>query len=128
MLVILKRTLIQFSVIFCFQVFILQKILFMEIPDLQSEEGEKFLDNFLKDKSYIAGYEPSKADILVWEKIKKCPSDKYDNLHRWFIQISSFDSNEKKVLPSSDLELKFAGPKIQSASASEGKPLPQVCQ
>jgi len=98
----------------------------MEIPDLQSEEGEKFLDNFLKDKSYIAGYEPSKADILVWEKIKKCPSDKYDNLHRWFIQISSFDSNEKKVLPSSDLELKFAGPKIQSASASEGKPLPQL--
>jgi len=29
-------------------------------------------------------------------------------------------------LPSSDLELKFAGPKIQSASASEGKPLPQL--
>ena len=45
----------------------------MEIPDLQSEEGEKFLDNFLKDKSYIAGYEPSKADILVWEKIKAGP-------------------------------------------------------
>ena len=80
----------------------------MEIPDLSKEEGLTFLNHYLQDKSFIEGFNPSKADTLVLDKIKSCPSEKFENLYRWYKQISSFDSAEKKQLPNCDIELKFS--------------------
>ena len=79
----------------------------MEIPDLSKEEGLNFLDTYLKDKSYMGGYHPTKADISVWDKLKKCPSDKYENVFRWYNHIHSYGS-ERNSFPNSDIEIKFA--------------------
>ena len=43
----------------------------MEIPDVSKEEGLRFLDQHLKDKSYIGGFLPSRADTLVWDITRK---------------------------------------------------------
>ena len=84
----------------------------LEIPDLSKEEGLVFLNNHLKDKSFIGGFKPSKADVSVWEKLKKSPSsDQYENVHRWHNQISSYGS-ERNTLPSSDIAIKFANLQI----------------
>ena len=84
----------------------------MEIPDLSKEEGLVFLNNHLKDKSFMGGFQPSKADVSVWEKLKKCPSsEQYENLHRWYNQISSYGS-ERNTFPVSDLTIKFANVQI----------------
>ena len=79
----------------------------MEIPDLSKGEGLAFLNSHLKDKSFIGGFNPSKADVSVWEKLKKCPSEEYENVHRWYNQISSYGS-ERSTFPSSDIAIKFA--------------------
>jgi len=79
----------------------------MEIPDLSSSEGAQFLDNYLKDRSYIAGFHPSQADTQVWGKLQGSPSEKFENLCRWYNNITSY-GQDKKSFPSSDLEIKFA--------------------
>ena len=79
----------------------------MELPDLGSNEGLQFLDEYLKDKSYISGFHPSQADTQVWGKLQGTPSDIYQNLTRWYNNISSY-GQDKKGLPSCDLVLKFA--------------------
>ena len=81
----------------------------MEIPDISKEEGLTFLDNHLKDKSYIGGYNPSKADTLVWDKLKKCPCDKFENVFRWYKHFATFGA-ERNSLPPSDVEISFAQP------------------
>ena len=83
----------------------------MEIPDLSKEEGLVFLNNHLKDKSFIGGFKPSKADVAVWEKLKKCPSEQYENVHRWHNQITSYGS-ERNTFPVSDIAIKFASMQI----------------
>ena len=79
----------------------------MEIPDLSKDEGLEYLNNYLSDKSFMDGYKASKADVLVWEKLRKRPTDKYENIVRWFSLISSYGA-ERNILPSSDLSIKFA--------------------
>ena len=79
----------------------------MEIPDLSKDEGLEYLNNYLSDKSFMDGYKASKADVLVWEKLRKRPTDKYENIERWFSLISSYGA-ERNILPSSDLSIKFA--------------------
>ena len=79
----------------------------MEIPDLSSVEGAQFLDNHLKDRSYITGFNPTQADTQVWGKMQGPPSDKFENLSRWYTNISSYEQ-DKKSFPPSDIELKFA--------------------
>jgi len=79
----------------------------MELPDLGSNEGLQFLDEYLKDKSYISGFHPSQADTQVWGKLQGTPSDIYQNLTRWYNNISSY-GQDKKGFPSCDLVLKFA--------------------
>lgn len=81
----------------------------MEIPDLTKEEGLRFIDTHLKDKSYIGGYNPSKADTLVWDKLKKCPCDNFENVYRWYKHFATFGA-ERNSLPPSDVEIIFTEP------------------
>ena len=79
----------------------------MEIPDVSKEEGLRFLDLHLKDKSYIGGFLPSRADTLVWDKLKKCPSEHFENVFRWYKHFTSYGS-ERNSLPQCDIEITFA--------------------
>ena len=80
----------------------------MEIPELSKEEGLIFLDSYLKDKSYVRGFHPSKADVCIWDKLRKCPSEQHCNAYRWYTHLASFSSAERSAFPPSDIEIKFA--------------------
>ena len=80
----------------------------MEIPELSKEEGLIFLDSYLKDKSYVRGFHPSKADVCIWDKLRKCPSEQHANAYRWYTHLASFSSAERGAFPPSDIEIKFA--------------------
>ena len=90
---------------------------------MSKEEGLNFLDTYLKDKSYIGGYHPTKADISVWDKLRKCPSDKYENVFRWYNHIHSYGS-ERNSFPNSEIEIKFSQPVccVKTPEVAQPKP------
>ena len=65
----------------------------MTLPqDLNSEAGLAALNDYLKDKSYIEGHEPSQADVAVYEALSSVPNKKHTNVSRWYSHISSFQA------------------------------------
>jgi len=68
----------------------------MGFGDLQSLDGLRLLNTFLADKSYIEGYHPTQADLVVFEAVKKAPSADLENALRWYKHISSFNDGEKQ--------------------------------
>ena len=86
----------------------LQNSVSMEIPDLSSDEGLDFLNKYFKDKSFCFGFSPTKADSLIWEEMKKSPSEKFENLLRWYKHIASYGS-ERNIFPkaNNDIEIHF---------------------
>ena len=67
----------------------------MDQKDFQS------LDAKLHQFSYIGGYTPSSEDRLIWSKIShlKPNSEKFPNLFRWYLHLSSFTSLEISQFP-----------------------------
>ena len=92
----------------------------MEIPDLTCEEGLEFLEKHFKDKSYCFGFHPTKADALLWEELKKAPSEKQENLLRWYRHIASYGS-ERNLFPKSDIDLLFNKKEKEAKKPSEVK-------
>jgi len=74
--------------------------------DINTVEGLITLNNYLADKSYISGYEPSDADSALFEKFKRTPD--FDNVLRWYNHINSFGQKRKA----------FAKANIASAAAT----------
>ncbi|CAF0962366.1 unnamed protein product [Rotaria sordida] len=68
----------------------------MGFGDLQSADGLRLLNTFLADKSYIEGYRPTQGDVVVFEAVKKTPSNEFENALRWYNHIGSFSDAEKK--------------------------------
>ncbi len=64
----------------------------MEFPDINTESGLKFLDNYLQQRSYISDYEPSQNDVIVFRAFRKEPGDQFENAQRWHRHIKSFGS------------------------------------
>eukprot|EP01121_Diplochlamys_sp_Union-15-3_P015971 TRINITY_DN535_c0_g1_i1.p1 TRINITY_DN535_c0_g1~~TRINITY_DN535_c0_g1_i1.p1 ORF type:complete len:208 (-),score=52.55 TRINITY_DN535_c0_g1_i1:51-674(-) len=58
-------------------------------------KGLKELDDYLKDESYIVGYQPSSADAEMLAKISSKPDDKFKHVQRWWKHISSFSVAER---------------------------------
>ena len=92
----------------------------MELPDLTCEEGVEFLEQYFKDKSYCFGFHPTKADALIWEELKKAPSEKYENLLRWYRHIASYGS-ERNIFPKSEIDLLFHKKEKEAKKPSEVK-------
>ncbi|RZC59311.1 hypothetical protein C5167_006611 [Papaver somniferum] len=57
--------------------------------NLSSKAGLEKLDNHLKTRSYISGYQASKDDITVHAALKGAPSSEYINVSRWFNHIEA---------------------------------------
>ncbi|VDN12845.1 unnamed protein product [Dibothriocephalus latus] len=68
----------------------------MGFGDLTKESGVKALDDYLLTRSYIEGYQPSKADTVVFDALGKAPVDKYVCASRWYNHIKSFGDQRKK--------------------------------
>jgi elongation factor 1-beta len=88
----------------------------MGFTDLDTDSGISSLDRYIQDKSYIEGFEPSQADVSVFEAIRTRPdSKKFPNAARWYSHLESKRSS-------------FAGlPGVKKAAGEYG-PLASVGQ
>ncbi|OWF38742.1 elongation factor 1-beta-like [Mizuhopecten yessoensis] len=68
----------------------------MGFGDLKSRAGQQALDAFVTDKSYIEGYQPSQADVVVFNAVSKAPNADLPHALRWFNHIKSYSDAEKK--------------------------------
>lgn len=70
----------------------------MSFGDLKSASGLKGLNDYLQDRSYIDGYQPSQADTSVFDKLAGLPGNDYINVLRWYNHINSYGA-EKASFP-----------------------------
>lgn len=63
----------------------------MGFANLNTDSGLLSLDSYIKDKSYIVGFEASQADASIFEAVGSAPSAKFANAARWYKHISSKD-------------------------------------
>lgn len=84
----------------------------MDVPDLKTESGRRFLDSLLLQSSFITGPSPSQADTLVYNRLASSGhqvEDKdMDNLARWLSNMNSFEASERKAFPASPININIA--------------------
>ncbi|XP_039278005.1 threonine--tRNA ligase 1, cytoplasmic isoform X2 [Nilaparvata lugens] len=56
----------------------------------------KELDSYLSQFSYLAGFQPTDVDSLVFEKLNSIQLDKYQHTRRWYTHIASFGVDRLK--------------------------------
>ncbi|XP_059479608.1 threonine--tRNA ligase 1, cytoplasmic isoform X1 [Neocloeon triangulifer] len=76
----------------------------MNFGDLSSAEGLRGLDEHLGERSYVDGFEPSQADVGLFQMItlSKVPQS-LPHLIRWYKHIESFGSAVKLFPPSASV-------------------------
>jgi len=62
----------------------------MGFGDLKSDSGLKALNDYLADKSYIEGFQPSAADSVVYGAISSAPKSQFVHALRWYNHIKSY--------------------------------------
>ena len=95
----------------------------MGFGDLRKPEGVKALDSFLADKSYIEGYQPSQADVAVYQALSGAPSKDLVNALRWYRHISSY-SKDLQALPGVKQPVESYGPATGTTAPAGGKAAP----
>ncbi|EZA48846.1 Elongation factor 1-beta' [Ooceraea biroi] len=63
----------------------------MAVGDLKTAKGVEELNTYLADRSYIAGWQASQADVAVFEALGKAPSSSNAHVLRWYNHIKSYD-------------------------------------
>jgi len=74
----------------------------MEFEDVNSASGLEALDRHLADKSYIEGYVPTQADVVVFKALSGPPNATVNAL-RWHRHISSFGA-ESAAFPAAGVD------------------------
>jgi len=87
----------------------------MGFGDLHKPDGLKTLNEYLADKSYIEGFQPSQADVAVFESMSGRPSADLPHALRWYQHISSYGT-EKKSLPGVKKHVGEYGPEVVKSS------------
>jgi len=88
----------------------------MEFGDVNSASGLEALDRHLADKSYIEGYVPTQADVVVFKALSGPPNATVNAL-RWFRHISSFGA-ESAAFPAAGVDTA----KLVGGAAAAAKP------
>ena len=91
----------------------------MAFGDLKSDKGVAALDNFLKDNSYISGYQPTQADVHTFQELGKVPNVKYSHALRWYNHIKSFSDAERKSFVGGACPMKTATPTTAPAKSND---------
>ncbi|XP_037814301.1 probable elongation factor 1-beta [Lucilia sericata] len=92
----------------------------MAFGDVKTPQGLKELNNFLANNSYISGYEPSKADLSVFEALGKAPTGDLPHVQRWYRHIASFEASEKAAWGGSPLpQAAGAKPTVAAPAAAD---------
>merc|ERR1711931_106421 len=89
----------------------------MGFGDLNKDSGLKVLNTFLEDKSYVDGYVPSQADVVVFKAMSQ-PDEKFVHALRWFLHMTSYKSSFTS-LPGVAQSLDKYGPSGAAAAAEE---------
>ncbi|XP_005107358.1 elongation factor 1-beta [Aplysia californica] len=89
----------------------------MGFGDLKSQAGLQALNDFLADRSYIEGYVPSQADIVVYGAVGKAPAANLAHALRWYNQITSYQST-KDSLPGVKKPVDSYGPAGKAPAAA----------
>jgi elongation factor 1-beta len=85
--------------------------------NLNCDAGLTVLDKFLEDKSYIEGFQPSQADVAVYEALQgSAPAAKYVHAARWYRHITSKDA---AALPGTKKAVTEYGPSAVAAAAAK---------
>lgn len=71
----------------------------MAVGDLKSQKGVEALNEYLEDRSYVEGYQPSQADVAVFDALGKAPSSSTPHVLRWYNHIKSYSKDDKSKLP-----------------------------
>jgi len=95
----------------------------MEFGDLTSASGIQALDRHLADKSYIEGYVPTQADVVVFKALLSSPAESSLNALRWFRHITSFGA-DISTFPPAGVTVKVAGAAAAPARPAPAKPAP----
>merc|ERR1712183_977349 len=90
----------------------------MGFGDLNKDAGLKVLNTFLEDKSYVDGYVPSQADVVVFKAMSGSPDEKFVHALRWFLHMTSYKSSFTS-LPGVAQSLDKYGPSGVAAAAEE---------
>ncbi|XP_076361094.1 elongation factor 1-beta [Tachypleus tridentatus] len=90
----------------------------MGFGDLKSETGVKALNDYLCDRSYIEGYQPSQADTVVFETLKNPPAASFPHALRWYNHIASY-GGERSSFPGEKKDISAFG---TSETISDTKP------
>jgi len=96
----------------------------MQFGDLNAASGLQALDGHLADKSYIGGYLPTQADVVVLKAMSGAPAGDYINALRWFKHISSFSAAESAAF-AKGIEVTVAG---AAAAAAPARPAKKVVE
>ncbi|XP_076848764.1 elongation factor 1-beta [Brachyhypopomus gauderio] len=90
----------------------------MGFGDLKTPAGLKVLNDFLADKSYVEGYVPSQADVVVFDALSSAPPADLCHALRWYNHIKSYQK-EKASLPGVKKPLGQYGPAgVQDTTAA----------
>jgi len=90
----------------------------MGFGDLHKTDGLKTLDGYLEDKSYIEGFQPSQADVAVYQALSGAPAATLTNALRWYKHIGSY-AKDLAALPGVKQHVDSYGP---TTTASPSKP------
>jgi len=93
----------------------------MEFGDVNSASGLQALDRHLEDKSYIEGYVPTQADVVVFKALSGPPNSTVNAL-RWFRHITSFGA-DTAVFPAAGVDTaKLVGAAAAAKPAAAAAP------
>ncbi|XP_033762893.1 elongation factor 1-beta-like [Pecten maximus] len=91
----------------------------MGFGDLKSRAGQQALDTFVSDKSYIEGFQPSQADVVVFSSLSQAPPADLPHALRWFSHIKSYSDSERKGFGGQKKDLAKYGPAGDSKAADD---------
>jgi len=100
----------------------------MGFGDVNTAAGLEALEQHLADKSYIEGYLPTQADMVVFKALSGAPSSTVNAL-RWFRHITSFgDDAAKFPAASSDVASLVSAGAAPAAAAAPARPAKKVVE
>ncbi|KAK9459881.1 uncharacterized protein V1516DRAFT_627216 [Lipomyces oligophaga] len=82
----------------------------MGFGNLSSASGLAKLDEFLLTESYISGFSPSQADVIVFKAVGKAPESTYPNVARWYANIASYEKEFAGLPGDATVDIKSIGP------------------
>jgi len=98
----------------------------MGFGDVNSASGLEALDQHLADQSYIEGYVPTQADVVVFKALSGPPSSTTNAL-RWFRHIASFGA-ESAAFPAATVDAASLVSAGAAAAAPPARPAKKVVE